>query len=348
MTKTRKEKAAGMAPPVVPTGALLGEVITWSAGAKARPYAEVVAALQTAALDETIAKKLLPRYAWARAARHLTENRVIDKLDETGEEIEFQLTRREKRDSEFIYDLETKLLLAKATGEIKCPIPELAEQARAALAESISTRTTSDISRIVQTLFDNHADLFPIREAGGCYFVPQRHTEFVAQVERFLDALGGTLKRFPVPAGTTWGDRSVKQSVHAGLTALLEEQKKLIDAFGEGTRLDTLDRQAERIRQVRYKVEAYQEYLADQADQLRQACDQADQRLRTRVHEVTRLREAKYSVCVAACDHCDHEQEVEPEASEWTCEQCHLLFPLEESPPSIPEASPEEESIPAA
>ena len=39
---------------------------------------------------------------------------------------------------------------------------------------------------MIQRLFDRHADLFRIRDQGGCYFVPAEHIGFVDKVEKFV------------------------------------------------------------------------------------------------------------------------------------------------------------------
>ena len=50
-------------------------------------------------------------------------------------------------------------------------------------------------------LKERHADLFRIRDQGGCYFVPAAHMDFVGKVEKFVSILNGNLRRFPIPAG---------------------------------------------------------------------------------------------------------------------------------------------------
>ena len=79
------------------------------------------------------------------------------------------------------------------------------------------------------------------------------------KVESFPGKVGGKVLRFPVPAGTPAGDRSVKEAVADGLAALVAEHRAAVTAFGS----DVLTRAAERIRQARFKLEAYAAYLAD-------------------------------------------------------------------------------------
>src|SRR5262249_43472245 len=145
-----------------------------------------------------------------------------------------------------------------------CDRPGLAALAQGALDECLAARTGADVTRVIQRLFERQADLFPIRERGGCYFVPREHTPFLDRVDGFVRRLNGSLRRFPVPAGTPHGDRSVQEAVAAGLAALIAEHQAAVAGFGADTRPDTLERAAERIRLTRHKIQAYACYLAEE------------------------------------------------------------------------------------
>jgi hypothetical protein len=110
----------------------------------------------------------------------------------------------------------------------------------------------------------------------------------VDRVQLFLGKINGRLARFPVPAGTPEGDRSVKESVAAGLSELIAEHEAAIASFGEDTRADTLQRAAERIRLTRFKIEVYAKYLQGEHDRLERELNDASARLRTRVAELTK------------------------------------------------------------
>ena len=74
------------------------------------------------------------------------------------------------------------LTLDKRTGRVTCDLPGLATLAQEHLDRAIEARTRSDVTRVIQKLFERHADLFAIRPQGGCYFVPARHGNFVDKV----------------------------------------------------------------------------------------------------------------------------------------------------------------------
>jgi hypothetical protein len=271
---------------VQPGQKLLGEIVTWAAGTAAIRHLDVIQALRACGLDEAVARELAPRHAFARACRRLSDDRVIDVTGETQERITFQFTAKRREEGYVSYDFETLLALDKATGKVSCDLPHLAERAQAELDRCLTARTGGDVTRIVQRLFERQADLFPIRERGGAYFVPEKYAGFVNRVQGFLSLLGGRMARFPIPAGTPHGDASVRDTVAAGLRALIEEHHRAIAGFGEDTRPDTLERAAERIKQTRYKIEAYAAYLAEEKARLEREVAGAAEHLRHRVAEI--------------------------------------------------------------
>src|SRR5262249_31217664 len=73
---------------------LHGEICTWAIGTVEIRYADLLAALRDADLDEKVARELLPRHAFARACRKLAHERVIDQIDDAPSTITFQFTAR--------------------------------------------------------------------------------------------------------------------------------------------------------------------------------------------------------------------------------------------------------------
>ena len=195
--------------PPVTVGAgtrLLGEVIAWACPGLAVPHLTLVEALRDAGLDESVARELAPRHAFARACKRLSDQRIIRPVAEDATSVTFQVTAESRSGDRFEYELETMLVLDKQTGTVSCDLPGLASLAQEELDRCVAARTGSDVTRVVQRLFERTADLFPVRPQGGAYFVPAAHTGFVDQVQSLLDRLGGRLYRFPVPAGTREGD----------------------------------------------------------------------------------------------------------------------------------------------
>jgi hypothetical protein len=168
------------------------------------------------------------------------------------------------------------LTLKKATGEVVCDKPALAAQARTLLEAAREERTANDATCIIQRLFSRQArasltgDLWPIREQGAVYFVMASQVPFVEQVARFVEALGGTMSRFPIPAGHATGMKTVAEVVSRGLGGLVAEMNAHVEAFGEKTMAGTMDRAAANIARTQEKILAYADYLGSQQEALQE------------------------------------------------------------------------------
>jgi hypothetical protein len=246
----------------------------------------LVAALEAAGLDAGVARELAPRHAFSRACKKLSEQRIIRPVAEDATHIKFQFTQESREGDKFEYTLETMLTLDKQTGSVSCELPGLATMAQEELDRCIAVRTGSDVTRVIQKLFERQADLFPIRPQGGCYFVAERHVGFVNRIQDLLNRVGGRLLRFPVPAGTEEGDRSVTQAVADGLASVVAEHRAAVAQFGNDTRTDTLERAAEKIRTTKFKLTAYSEYLAGERERLDRAVAEAERELREKVEQI--------------------------------------------------------------
>lgn len=272
--------------------ALLGEVVAWDLASCEVPFSRVREALAAAGLSPDLAADLAAKTAFRRALASFREDRAIDQLKDAPEgAIVFQFTRKHLEESRIEFAYETTVTLHVARGEIDCPNEQIADHAREMFDHALGHRTTSDITRLVQSLFQSHADLMPlVPRKGVAYFVPDRFRDFTAKVQAFLHSMGGKLCRMPVPAGTPEGNRSVKDAVEDGLSALAAELDESVEAWNDKTRSSTFENAAERWRQIRHKAEAYSEYLADRQTAI---LDRLEETKRKIAERVVALSEAK-------------------------------------------------------
>jgi hypothetical protein len=161
------------------------------------------------------------------------------------------------------------LTVDKHTGRIDCELEGLAAIAREEFDRAFENRTAADVTGIVQRIIERNGDLFPIRPQGGCYFVPHRHAELVDQVQKFLGGINGTVVRFAVSQGNPETERSIRDSVAAGLAGLIAEHEAAVADFGTDTRPDTIKRAAEKIRTARFKVKRTRRSSASSGRSLR-------------------------------------------------------------------------------
>lgn len=276
---------------------LLGEVITWDVRTPQIGYTLIKQALTDAGLNPDDAHELSPRNAFGRACKDLKQGRAIDKLEFDHGIAKFQFTKKTALDEKIDYDYECQVTLDVDSGAVSCPEkPGLEKMATDLLAHAIATRNASDITRLVQRMFENHADLFPINPRKGvAYFVPESHRGFTDRVGVFLKSVGGSVSRFPVPKGTEHGNASVRDAVESGLTTLLDELNESVTTWGEGTKDSTMDRAYERLEAIKYKVDAYAEYLESAQGALVDGLAEAKKKIIEKMDELGKTDEDEVS-----------------------------------------------------
>lgn len=272
---------------------LLGQIITWNPGFR-NTYTQIITALRASGLDERVARQFLPRQAMARACKELADQRVIDVISRSKDEVVFQFTKKQLDsagvEKEMHFVKETYVTLDVATGKISCKDSAIQELAQKELDRCTEERTGGDISNIVKQLLEDNADIFSIRDQGGVYFVPKEHLPYLAKVGSFLEKLGGGLRCFSVPKGDAVSDASVTDVVSKGLQEVLDQHRKAVAGFTLATRDSTIEECARRIQATRVKAQAYASYLAGKQQEVEDAIVQAQQELKNQVEKLTAER----------------------------------------------------------
>ena len=264
----------------------LGEVVTHDIYGVTIRFEAIVNALREAGLDTSYARKLTPKSAFSRACRTLRKTRAIDQLKEVSPYIQYQLTRKALSDAGvFDYTLDHIVTLDTENGSIRCDTSqEVADKAQQMLDSELGTRKSGDITKIVQKLFKDNGDLFPIcPRKGVAYFVPDEHRDFTNKVEKFMTAVGGTLGRFPIMKGTEEGNRSVRECMDHGLNTMITELQEVADKFSVKTREKTIKENKEEWDRVTFKLRNYSSYLGGKVKELEDRMAEARQKVRERL-----------------------------------------------------------------
>jgi hypothetical protein len=235
----------------------LGTIVTWRVPSSVG-LTQLRESLQKTGLGETLAADMHPRHALSRALREMKEGRVIRTLRREGDLLYFQFTTEHFDAAEITYTKEAELTLNLETSCIECTVPEIAEHARKLLAEHLNKRLTSDLTRLVQRVYEaKRADLIPIREQGGAYFVPDMHRELVNQTRQLLDDIGGKLRTFDVRLGSADTSASVADSLSEYLTDLIREFRSSCENVNNETGKKSVEHRHEKIAELRRKLECY-------------------------------------------------------------------------------------------
>lgn len=247
-------------------------------------HSQVIAALKDSNLDEKFAREFSNTQAFNRALSIMEkEERVIEVIRNDKDDVLFQFTKSRTAndaadgDEMLEYFKEAKVLLNKFSGEILCKVPEIQERARTELDRCLQDRTTTDITTIVNRLFQSKADL--IKFATGTYFVPKEHLPFVDKVHKFMKALGRNIRRLSIPKGEGDNDATVQETMAKHFKDMLEELESDVEGFSLTTRQGTVEGAVERINSNRAKIKAYGSYLHEKSEELLGKTDHLTRRL---------------------------------------------------------------------
>lgn len=249
-----------------------GYIVGWRVKSDGTNVSAVRSALDAAQLPASEAGELNAKQAWGRAIKSLKQDRLIDKvIDEKGV-MSFQFTKKAMSGDRIEFDYEWTVFLDTNNGRIECPDnPAFVPTASNLLSEAFVHRNAADLSRIIQRLFDKHADLIPIiPDKGVCYFVPDQHLGFLEKIETFLQCVGGQLHRFPVPRGDARATQEVSDAIFAEMERRIGELNQAIEEMTNSTRSDTRQHAFEKYQRLVLSFEGHSIRISEGHERLQQ------------------------------------------------------------------------------
>lgn len=248
----------------------LGEIVTW-VSPKSVQLSFLRQSLTDADIDPELARDMYPGNAFRRALHKLEEHRVIRQTKNADGELHFQFTSEYMMGGEFHYRKECDIILDKRTGNVSCDEAEIERHAQQLVDDQLSHRNGSDVTTIIKRLFDRNGDLFPLREHGGVYFVPQCHSELSDKVEKFLSQIGGELNRWEMESSPR-NTANAACAVRDELQRMIEDYKKYSLAL-KSDDPNVMAKGMGKINEIRLKMGAYSGLLTGYTSQLGQALD---------------------------------------------------------------------------
>ena len=225
------------------------------------------------------------RATFIRCLRSLEEQRIIRKVKEDGMRMIYQFTSETLVDDEdnprLEYTPETVVEIDKsaywtegnfAEALVKCDdalkkiLVELFDKER-------KTYRSSDITRYVQRIFSDQADIVSLRPQGSVYFIPAAYEELVSKVAQVLEAVPkgeAHLEFFPVPdvqSARLMVGRGVEVEIDELAKKLAEEIEKMKKGPENLTDRWVRHRQNQ-IQKVQSRIAMYSDLLGDAADRL--------------------------------------------------------------------------------
>lgn len=268
----------------------LGQIVTWRVPAQVG-IDKLRNALAAAALSPDLAGDLHPKNVLRRALADMKAGRVIAKLQDVDtDRVRFQLTRERVNGTAADYQREALVTLNLRTGIVESDEHGIEEQARALVREHTAKRLTSDISRLIQRLFDDRkADLIPIREQGGAYFVPDAQRALVDAIRTLLKEIGGNLASFAVKFGCAETAESIAESLADHLRGMVTELRDSCAGLTHETRGDVINRRTARITELRRRLANYAGLLGAYSGSIEGAINEAETALLAQVMRPTDL-----------------------------------------------------------
>ena len=270
---------------------ILGRIVFWNIRNVALIQTELTQKLIEAGLSDSYAKEHNYRSAYLRALKSMEEQRLVRLVEETSLRSLYQFTQEvrigQKEEAELEYNKEAMITIDKvgysvhhdfskaiscANSDIKNRVVELFEIEK-------KTFRSSDITRILQSIFTKQAEILPLREQGSIYFVPAFYSGLVESVKTLAGLIPGILfKTIPMP-DVSDSRNMLKDAVEDSIGFDFNKLEKELETIDESTnpewvsgRLDKLDKLKKRINNYASVLEEKSKFnMLDGIDKLIQS-----------------------------------------------------------------------------
>lgn len=292
---------------------ILGYICWWNVREIYLSRDALITALKAAGLDEKYAREHNYRSALIRALRSLEENKFIRAVHEDRVNIVFQFTAEVKVEDPLnpslqynpevtvtvdkeaygmfndffqaitkVTDLKTKVESDKSA-DIRTQIATAFEVAK-------DTYKSSDITRYIQRIFEDNADIVSLRQQGSVYFVPVLYQEIIDKVSALVNQLGGFCEFQAVPIPDVSSARKMVGDSFAEevATELAGMDKEINDLKEKGKDMTEkwVDHRLAIIGKIKKRIDMYAEVLGDKAMELNGQFDAMTVILRPRALEL--------------------------------------------------------------
>lgn len=294
---------------------ILGFICWWNVREITLTRDQFIAALKASGIDEKYAREHNYRSALIRALRGLEEEKIIRAVHEDRVNIVFQFTAEVKvedpENPSLKYNPEVTITVDKEaysifdnfrqsitkvtdlkTKEESTKAEEIKNQITEAFDREKSAYKSSDITRYLQAIFVDNADIISLRQQGSVYFVPATFRPIVDKVKALSAQLSsyGTcqFQSVPIPdasdARKMVGD-SFAEELASTLAAL---DKEIKDNQGGDKKVTEkwVDHRLGVIKKAKQRIDMYYEVLGEKANSISGQFDALANILKPRALEV--------------------------------------------------------------
>ena len=273
----------------------LGSLVWWHVRNAKITKDELANLLVGAGINPKYSKDHNYRSAFIRALRDMEEKRIIRLVEESPAHLMYQFTTEARTEASanltdittprLQYDPETVVTVDKeaykASQNIETALhgrEDIVKRLLGLFQQEKSNYQSADVTRMIQRIFEDEADLVRMRENGGIYFVPVAYSEIITKVASVVSQIGNSSLEFlPLPdvaACRAALKNAVKDEIDAALTKLSEE----IDSMSKGDGLT--DKKAEhrlsQVRKLQERIEHYMGVLEGDGTRLKSGLDRLE------------------------------------------------------------------------
>jgi hypothetical protein len=235
--------------------------------------------LRAAGLDPDLAPDLKPASVVSRASSYLAKVRSGTAAKFLSRPVGYalrQITLEQHVGDDLTYTREAGIGLAADGQTLQSDEPVISSMLTDTAKTIKSTRTASDITRIVQQVVQScGSDLIPVREQGGAYFIPAGN-DVITKVDMLLTTVGGSLSRFACTLGHGT-DESVSLTITDYLVKQIQELQESVEALNEkGIRSDVKNRRISRVAELKEKISVYASLMVTGTEKLNAELERAE------------------------------------------------------------------------
>lgn len=236
--------------------------------------------LKECGLDESYAREHNYRSAFKRALNSLEEQRIIRLVDEDGFRIRYQFTAEKLTNTggqtQLDYNRETIIEVDKQiyqqTKKFENALTQGKKEIRDALVKLFYQEKTSykssDISRYIQRIFEDKADIVSLRQQGCLYFIPAGFRDIldkVANLVRLITQEARSFEYVPLPdvkSSRSMVGNAVKDEAQESYELLAAEIETAMKSSQEVTEVWKRTR-VTRLKKLQERLSRYESVLGD-------------------------------------------------------------------------------------
>jgi hypothetical protein len=281
--KLARSETVKITPQLLSTSAegypLLGECAYWSLSDINLPFAEFVAKLKAAGIDEKYAGRVRSKSALIRALQKETATRedcFYRALPDAKDVAVFVIVKQQMSGGSnhaVNFSTDTQVIFDKETGVIKVEGYRAAEVQTQYDAEQ-GAYNTDNMRKVILDFLYSDCQAVSVRENGGIYFVPNHKREQFTKVQEFFKNFTGCSINVLPLIDTVEAKKAMWKSLVGEVEAELAAQKKqLADPDQTPSTERGVESRVRKYQELKGKVEMYETLLTGTAEGLKKELD---------------------------------------------------------------------------